>query len=271
VAHASGIERFHDGDDRERNLELGTSWFQRRDSWPALPVDDGPDTWQRVTAEIVESERVNPFDDQSRKVDYVAPVETIEEVALPAVAVTDLDMGQQSVSFSVDEVGVPILVRVSYFPNWKVEGADGPFRAGPNHMVVVPTSNDVTLTYDSRSALDWFFYALTALGIALCFVWRRQGDVVHAGPMPTFKRPTPETVDGADVELDTPADPNAGLMSDPNADPVPDPDADPNAGLMSDPDADPLPGPEIGATAESIDTEPTPVQLPAPLDDPTTS
>jgi acyl transferase domain-containing protein len=39
------------------------------------------------------------------------------------------------VSFRVDEVGVPVLVRVSYFPNWSVDGAEGPFRvvtqAGP--------------------------------------------------------------------------------------------------------------------------------------------
>ncbi len=40
------------GDQRERNLEVGTSWFQRRDDWPAMPADDGPDEWQRVPVEI---------------------------------------------------------------------------------------------------------------------------------------------------------------------------------------------------------------------------
>ena len=36
------------GDQRERNLELGTSWFQHRDEWAAMPADDGPADWQRI-------------------------------------------------------------------------------------------------------------------------------------------------------------------------------------------------------------------------------
>jgi hypothetical protein len=174
------------GDDRERNLELGTSWFQNRETWPAIPVDEGPEEWQRVTASIVEDQRIEPFDDQLRKVDYVAPDGGITPTPLPEVTVSDVDIRQQSVSFSVDQVGVPVIVKVSYFPNWEVDGADGPYRAGANHMIVVPTSNDVTLTYDSRSTLDWFFYLLTAVGIGLCFLWRRQGDVRHADVRPVF-------------------------------------------------------------------------------------
>ena len=57
-----------------------------------------------------------------------------------------------SISFHVDRVGTPVEVRVSYFPNWKATGADGPWRAAPNLMVVVPTSHDVTLTYGSSPA-----------------------------------------------------------------------------------------------------------------------
>ena len=114
--------------------------------------------------------------DRSRNVDYVVPVESIDPVALPPIEVSDVVVGEQSVSFDVDEVGVPVLVRVSYFPNWNVSGADGPYRVSPNFIVVVPTSNEVRLTYD-RSTLDWFFYALTGLGIALCVFWRRRGDM----------------------------------------------------------------------------------------------
>ncbi|MFK8022493.1 MAG: hypothetical protein AB8G26_00910, partial [Ilumatobacter sp.] len=168
------------GDDRERNLELGTSWFQNRETWPAIPVDEGPEEWQRVVASIVQDERIEPFDDQRRRVDYVAPDGGITPTPLPEVEVSNVDIRQQSLSFDVDQVGVPVLVKVSYFPNWRVEGAEGPFRAGANHMIVVPTANSVELTYDSRSGVDWFFYALTALGIGLCFLWRRLGDVEYA-------------------------------------------------------------------------------------------
>ena len=72
-------------------------------------------------------------------------------------------------SFDVDQTGVPVLVKVSYFPNWEAEGAEGPYRVGPNMMVVVPTSNHVELTY-GRSASDYITILLTLVGIGLCFV-----------------------------------------------------------------------------------------------------
>ncbi len=177
-----------DGDQRERNLELGTSWFQRREDWPAIPADDGPDEWQRVPVEIDLAERVGEPGDRSRNVDWVTPTATIDVVELPPVEATNVDIGQQSISFEVDEVGVPVLIRVSYFPNWTVDGADGPYRAGVNQMIVVPTSNEVTLTYQARTALDWFFYALTALGIGLCVFMRRQGDLEYPNERPSFAR-----------------------------------------------------------------------------------
>ena len=208
VTHVEGAgtpERWNPGDERERNLELGTSWFQRRTDWPAMPVDDGPPEWQRVEATIIETERVEPFDSDRRRVDYVGPTEPIVLRQLPEVTVSDVEIEQQSLSFSVDEVGVPVLVRVSYFPNWHVEGADGPYRAGANHMVVVPTETTVSMTYDSRSSLDWFFYLLTLVGIGLCVLWRRQGDIVHASTEPG------STIFGVDPHDGADSGPDAGL------------------------------------------------------------
>jgi hypothetical protein len=67
-----------------------------------------------------------------------------------------------------------VLVRVSYFPNWKVDGADGPYRAAPNMMVVVPTSNDVRLHYSSAT-IDKVAYLLTLIGIVIVVYWWRRG------------------------------------------------------------------------------------------------
>ena len=84
-------------------------------------------------------------------------------------------MGQQDLSFRVDRVGVPVLVKVSYFPNWEVDGAEGPFRVAPNLMVVVPTDNEVRLHY-GRSGSELFFYVLTLVGIGLLVFFRLRGD-----------------------------------------------------------------------------------------------
>ena len=178
------------GDQRERNLELGTSWFQHPDEWAAMPADDGPEGWQRIDVEVDLDRREGVPGEPGRRVDIVTPVQEIEPVELPAVQVSDVAIDQQSLSFSVDRIGVPVLVKVSYFPNWEASGADGPYRIGPNMMVVVPTSNDVRLEF-GRSAQDWVFWALFLVGVGLCVLWRIRGDVRHAAEFPVFGRILP--------------------------------------------------------------------------------
>ena len=184
-----------DGDQRERFLELGTSWFQNQAGWPAMPADDGPDDWQRIDVEIdIDQEVPDPrrplgtvddtntpdvvesADTRGRQVSVVRPVQEIEPVALDPIEVTNVDIEQQSIEFDVSQIGVPVLVRVSYFPNWNASGAEGPYRIGPNQMVVVPTDTHVKLEY-GRSNTDVLFYALTVLGVALAVFFRFCGDV----------------------------------------------------------------------------------------------
>ena len=86
--------------------------------------------------------------------------------ANPDVEVTDVEVETDTVSFRVDQVGVPVLVKVSYFPNWTVDGAEGPYRVTPNFMVVVPTENEVTLSF-GRSSVEWVGLLATLLGLAL--------------------------------------------------------------------------------------------------------
>jgi hypothetical protein len=174
-----------DGDQRERNLELGTSWFQHRDEWVAMPADDGPAAWQRIDVQPDLTRR------QDDRVDIVQPAQPIAAVPLDPVVVSDVDLGEQDLRFRVDRVGVPVLVKVSYFPNWEVSGAEGPYRIGPNMMVVVPTSNEVHLTF-GRSGVDVLAYLLTLAGLVLLVVWRWRGDVRHLTASPIGPLDTPD-------------------------------------------------------------------------------
>jgi hypothetical protein len=106
-------------------------------------------------------------------VDIVRPAQEVDVRELPVVTVSDVRIEQESVSFSVDKVGVPVLVKVSHFPNWRVKGAAGIHRAAPNMMVVVPTSQKVELSYRS-SGLDRSSYLLTFAGIALSVLFARR-------------------------------------------------------------------------------------------------
>ncbi len=79
----------------------------------------------------------------------------------------------KSISFHVDQVGKAVLVRTSYFPNWQVHGADGPYRVAPNLMVVVPRQHDVRLEYGLTGA-DWLGRLGTLAGVVLLalMIWR---------------------------------------------------------------------------------------------------
>jgi hypothetical protein len=99
------------------------------------------------------------------------------------VTVTGTATGTDSIDFDVDRIGVPVLVKASYFPNWKVDGADGPFRVTPNLMVVVPTSKHVHLHY-ATTGVEYTAYALTLLGIALAIFLARRAAVTMPEPRP---------------------------------------------------------------------------------------
>jgi hypothetical protein len=69
-----------------------------------------------------------------------------------------------TLSFRTDRVGEPHIVKVSWFPNWKVEGAQGPWLLSPGLMVVVPTQAEVRLSYGD-TPVELAGKALTVAGI----------------------------------------------------------------------------------------------------------
>src|SRR5262249_7159748 len=109
-------------------------WWMNSNTLDVAFAQSGPKDWQRV---------------DGKKLADVTPT-TIDNPAQVGAVKTSVD----KISFHVDQLGKPVEIKESYFPNWKVKGATGPYRLAPNLMVVVPTSHDVTLTYGLTKA-DW--------------------------------------------------------------------------------------------------------------------
>ena len=131
--------------------DLGsTRWYELDQVYRASPnylsvplAESGPDNWPRT------------------KLDSAPPV-----VPVPSPAtVTNVSQTGDSISFTVDHPGSPVLIRVSDFPGWSVEGASGPYRVTPNFLAVVPTANTVTLTR-ARTTTDWAAFACGLAGVA---------------------------------------------------------------------------------------------------------
>ncbi len=118
-------------------------WFNDPAALDRPLTDGGPSSWTRADASSARS---------------------VKKRALPEAKVSNIRTTESSVSFDVSRTRVPVMVKTSYYPNWKAEGADGPWRATPNFMVVVPTSHHVRLTFATSTA-DQVGRVLTVVGL----------------------------------------------------------------------------------------------------------
>ncbi len=94
--------------------------------------------------------------------------------ALPLTPVRWESVTDDRIVFVTDAVGRPHLIKVNWFPNWQVRGADAVYRVTPDFMLVIPRQPRVELYY-GRTTADRFGLALTALGwgiIGAIAVWR---------------------------------------------------------------------------------------------------
>jgi hypothetical protein len=168
------------GNDQWGWMPTSTAWFERPDLFDVPIARSGPSSWRRVQLDPVPEEwrRVTSFARQRLgKYDTIDQVPDLPRTRLPKVTVSDIDMGTDTISFHVSQPGVPVLVKASYFPNWQVSGAKGPYRVTPNLMVVIPTQRDVRLHY-GRTPVDWLGIGLTVLGLVALVL------LIRARPVP---------------------------------------------------------------------------------------
>jgi hypothetical protein len=111
-------------------LPPSESWYDDPSRWKVFLAQSGPANWPRV-----------PIGDPSPPQHHAAKTH-----------VTEVRETDNTVSFHVSKIGTPVLVKVSYFPNWQATGATGPYRVTPNLMVVVPTAHNVVLRYGTSPA-----------------------------------------------------------------------------------------------------------------------
>jgi hypothetical protein len=162
--------------------DTSVCWYVNRDDWDVTLTADGPSDWQRVSRTVQPPAGDSPQEKcEGRNWTWFDVAGGPKTTPLPPVAVSNVQTSDDSVSFDVDKVGVPVLVKVSDYPNWKASGADGPYRSTPNFMVVVPTSNHVELHY-GYTGIDIGSDLITLLGIVGLVLLFRARPVTMAPP-----------------------------------------------------------------------------------------
>jgi hypothetical protein len=93
-------------------------------------------------------------------------------VALPGGVEVRETVEPESLTFTTNRVGHPLLVKISYHPRWRVEGADGPYLVSSALMLVVPRQPTVRLVY-ARNWADHLGLLLSAATVLFALVqWR---------------------------------------------------------------------------------------------------
>jgi hypothetical protein len=152
------------------------AWWEADDV--PLVAADGPSDWPRTS--VTEMEEAWPGLNGLGEVSRVSLMNELaaaypsllDRVDVDPVDVSNVEVDEFSISFEVDRVGSPVLVRSSYFPNWSVSGGEGPYRVAPNLMVVVPTDTHVELNY-GRSGIELFSILLSIIGLTGLLFHRR--------------------------------------------------------------------------------------------------
>jgi hypothetical protein len=136
-------------------LDPALEWYGDVDNFDKWVAEDGPESWRRVKTVGERLDGQKPY--------------------VGTGSVSDLVVEDHRISFTTSAVGVPHMVKVSYFPNWGAEGAEGPYRAAPSVMVVVPTSEHVVLEFNNTSAEN-LGMAITTISIAglAAYAYRRR-------------------------------------------------------------------------------------------------
>ena len=78
--------------------------------------------------------------------------------------ITELNIGNNLITFKTNKPNQLHLIKVSYFPNWEITNGKGPFRISPSFMAVIPNEEFVELKFEStieEKALNFLsFFAL---------------------------------------------------------------------------------------------------------------
>jgi uncharacterized membrane protein len=176
--------------DTRKWRDMAVEWYKNSAALDTpLVRDNGEKALQRF-ASVTPEQAVNPPE---------VPIDTQGEVS-------NAKLENESLSFDTTAIGQPHWVKISYFPNWHVKGAEGPFLASPSMMMVIPTQEHVVLYYGRTTAntvgqtleiIAWVFLLGLTVWRSVLRSRRRSEPALVPPPLESAPPRLPEPVRGA--------------------------------------------------------------------------
>ena len=151
-------------------VDVALDWYEDIDMLDQWIVADGPESWERITSDLEGT---------------TVPLGTSAEVS-------HVELDDHRISFRTTGVGLPHLIKVSYFPNWTADGAAGPWRTAPAFMVVVPTRERVELRFEKTWVEEIGAWS-TLAGLVVVPVWWGVGTVRNRFQFSAKRRQAPDS------------------------------------------------------------------------------
>ena len=139
-------------------FDAALTWYDDIELMNRWMVESGPAEWLRIENAASDTRRFAPA----------------------TGTVSNIVLEDHRIAFDTTAIGVPHLIKVSYFPNWDASGAEGPYRAAPSLMVVVPTEEHVEIVFsNTRAEIVGNMLTLSSIGglVAWAVMKRRRRTV----------------------------------------------------------------------------------------------
>ncbi len=157
----------HDLVKKEKCIQSVNSAIEMENASKIEKTVDGEDEFPLLDTPLVFVKEVRDEDTSRFKAIREGNVpRDIPQIPLDNDCHVESTLYNEEILIKTDCVNKPHIIRVSYFPNWRVEGADKIYLVSPSFMLIYPNQKNVRLYY-SDTLIDKFGSLLTLAGLIL--------------------------------------------------------------------------------------------------------
>jgi uncharacterized membrane protein len=132
------------------------------------PVFAERKNWKELSLQWFKSEFTDVpiiFSDEKAE-NMIEKLGDIKRVQLNANCYVQENVSNEEIKIKTNCISVPLLIKVPYFPNWKVEGAEKIYLVSPAFMLVFPVSENVRIYYGT-DLIDTLGMIISFCGVIL--------------------------------------------------------------------------------------------------------